>query len=76
MTGPEKPCRLFLLIFLARSAILRVMLRLVQFVISLFASSVRTQLSLQLEIAALRHQLSVYQHEQRRPHITWADRLL
>jgi hypothetical protein len=52
------------------------MLRLVQFVISLFASSVRTQLSLQLEIAALRHQLSVYQHEQRRPHITWADRLL
>jgi len=52
------------------------MRRLAQFMISLFASSVRTRLSLQLEIATLRHQLSVYQHEQRRPHITRADRLI
>ncbi len=52
------------------------MLRLAHFVISPFASSVRTRLSLQLEIAALRHQLSVYQYEQRRPRITRADRLL
>jgi len=62
--------------FLARSAILSLMLTLVQFLISLFASSARTRLSLQLEIAALRHQLSLYQHEQRRPRITGADRLL
>jgi hypothetical protein len=35
------------------------MVRVVQFLVSLFASSLRTRLSLQLEVAALRHQLSV-----------------
>jgi putative transposase len=43
---------------------------------SLFASSLRTRLSLQLEVAALRHQLSVYQLKRRRPRIAPADRLL
>lgn len=52
------------------------MLRLTQFLIALFASSVRTRLSLQLEIAALQHQLSVYRYERRRPRITRAERLL
>ncbi len=74
--GSENACRLFVLMFLAMSAILQVMLRLAQFVISLFASSARTRLSLQLEIAALRRKLSAYQYEQRRPRITRVDRLL
>ena len=36
----------------------------------------RSRLSLQLEIAALRHQLSLYQRAQRRPAIASSDRLL
>ncbi len=52
------------------------MIRLLRFVGSLFTSSVRSRLSLQLEIAALRHQLSVYQSERRRPAIRPADWLL
>jgi hypothetical protein len=50
---------LFLLMMLLHSAILWVMLRLTQYVVTLFSSGLRTRLSLQLEIAALRHQLSV-----------------
>ena len=49
VVGPEKRCQLFLLVFLPRSTILCVMRPLAQFIISLFASSVRTRLSLQLE---------------------------
>jgi len=73
---PENPCRLFLLMILQPSLILCVMLRLLQFIVSLFTSSLRTRLCLQLEIAALRHQLSVYQYQRRRPCIAAADRLL
>ena len=46
------------------------------FVISFVMSALRSRLSLQLEIAALRHQLSVYQRGQRRPAIASSDRLL
>ncbi len=52
------------------------MVRLTRLVITLFASSLRTRLSLQLEIAALRHQLAMYQKEHRRPRVTGADRPL
>ncbi len=46
------------------------------FVISFLMSVLRSRLSLQLEVAALRHQLSVYQGTQRRPPISSSDRLL
>ena len=52
------------------------MVHLLRFLVSLFTSSLRSRLSLQLEVAALRHQLSVYQLQQRRPRIAPADRLL
>jgi len=52
------------------------MVRLLHFLVSLITTSVRTRLSLQLEITLLRHQLSVYQFERRRPQILPADRLL
>jgi transposase InsO family protein len=58
------------------SVMLCAMLRLLQFVVSLFTSSLRSRLCLQLEIAALRHQLFVYQYQRRRPRIAAADRLL
>lgn len=44
--------------------------------VCLFTSSVRTRLSLQLGIAALRHQLTLYQLGRRRPAIRAGDRLL
>jgi transposase InsO family protein len=46
------------------------------FVITFLMGTFRSRLSLQLEIAALRNQLSLYQRSQRRPAITSADRLL
>ncbi len=46
------------------------------FVISFVMSALRSRLSLQLKIAALHHQLSVYQRAQRRPAIASSDRLL
>jgi hypothetical protein len=45
-------------------------------VINFVMSALHSRLSLQLEIAALRHQLSVYQRAQSRPAITSSDRLL
>ena len=72
---PEKARRSNLLMVLHASANLIGVIRLLCFVGSLSTSSVRSRLSLQLEIAALRHQLSVYQSEQRRPSIHPADRL-
>ena len=58
------------------SVILRVMARLLHFLLSVLTSSMRTRLSLQLEVAALRHQLSLYQVGHRRPRIAMTDRLL
>jgi putative transposase len=52
------------------------MIRLLRFLCALFAAMIRTRLSLQLEVATLRHQLSVYRVERRRPRISSADRLL
>jgi len=52
------------------------MVRLIQFLLAMLTSSVRTRASLQLEIAALRHQLSLYRSRGRKPRITSADRLL
>ena len=46
------------------------------FVIGFLMGAFRSRLSLQLEIAALRHQLSVYRRTKRPPAITSADRLL
>jgi len=74
--GPEKACHVLLLMILQSSVILWLMVRLLQFLLSLLTSTIRTRLSLQLEIAALRHQLSLYQSKGRRPRIAPADRLL
>ena len=52
------------------------MVGLLHFLGSFVTSSLRIRLSLQLEVAALRHQLSLYQFERRRPRIAPADRLL
>ena len=46
------------------------------FVIIFLMGAFRSRLSLQLEIAALRHQLSVYQRAHRRPAIASSDRFL
>jgi transposase InsO family protein len=50
--------------------------RVPSFVINFLMGAFRSRLSLQLEIAALRHQLSLYQRAQRRPAIASSDRLL
>ena len=46
------------------------------FVINFLTGAFRSRISLLLEIAALRHQLSLYQWAQRRPAITSSDRLI
>jgi hypothetical protein len=51
------------------------MARFLQTFASFFTTSVRTRLRLQPEIAVLRHQLTAYQFERRRPRILPADRL-
>jgi hypothetical protein len=55
---------------------LETMTRLFRFARSFLTSTLRTRVSLQLEIAALRHQLSLYQSKVRRPRITPAARML
>ncbi len=52
------------------------MARVLCFLFSLLTSTLRSRLSLQLEIAALRHQLSAYQLKGERPRIAPPDRLL
>ena len=52
------------------------MARVLHFLLSLLTSTLRSRLSLQLEIAALRHQLSVYRSTGKRPRIAPADRVL
>lgn len=52
------------------------MAKLIRFLVALLGTTVRTRLSLQLEVAALRHQLSLYKRARQRPRITPADRLL
>ena len=48
----------------------------VRFFISIVFSSLCSRLSLQMETAALRHQLSVYQRTCHRPGVRPADRIL
>ncbi len=52
------------------------MFRLIHFLLMFAATSVRTRLHLQLEIAALQHQLSLYKRREQRPRITAANRIL
>jgi len=52
------------------------MVRLIQFLLILVTTSVRSRLSLQAENAVLRNQLSLYRKSGQRPRITPADRLL
>jgi len=52
------------------------MVRLIQFILMLITTSVRSRLYLQAENAALRNQLSLYRESGQRPRIMPADRLL
>ncbi len=52
------------------------MSRVSAFVITVLIGTLRSRVSLQLEVAALRHQLSLYQGTKRRPLIRSGDRLL
>ena len=52
------------------------MIRLIQFLLTLVTTSVRSRLSLQAENAALRNQLFLYRKSGQRPRIKPADRLL
>ncbi len=52
------------------------MMEFVRFFISTVFSTARSRLSLQMEIAALRHQLSVYQRTCNRPRVRPTDRIL
>ncbi len=72
----KKASCLILLQISTRCMILGPMVRLIHFLLALLTSSLRTRLSLQLEIAALRHQLSVYRAKSRRARIAPVDRLL
>lgn len=49
---------------------------ILRFLSSFLTSTLRSRLSLQLEIAALRHQLTAYQFQRQRPCIKPSDRLL
>ena len=74
--GPDKPCQLILLKVSPLLGTLMFMARVLFFLFSLLTSTLRSRLSLQLEIAALRHQLSTYRLKGQRPRITPSDRLL
>ena len=52
------------------------MIQLIQFLLTLVTTSVRSRLSLQTENAALRNQLYLYRRSGQRPSIRPADRLL
>ena len=52
------------------------MWQVTSFVMNFFMGAFRSRLSLQLEIAALRHQLSLYQRKQQRPVISSGDRMV
>jgi putative transposase len=52
------------------------MLRIVRTLLAFLATLLRSRISLQLEIVAVRHQLAVYQRSIRRPRIRPADRIL
>ena len=74
--GPEKPCPLILLKVSQPLGTIMLMARILCFLFSLLTSTFRSQLSLQLEISALRHQLSAYRLNGQRARIAPPDRLL
>ena len=74
--GPDKQWRLILLKVSRPLGTLMFMARPFCFLSSLLTATFRSRLSLQLEIAALRHQLSTYRLKGQRPRIGTADRLL
>ena len=52
------------------------MMPIVRALVAIITTWFRSRLSLQLEIVALRHQLTVYQRSARRPRIRLVDRIL
>ena len=54
----------------------RIMKPTVYALLQLMTTLIRSRLSLQLEIVALRHQLAVYQRTTKRPQIGYGDRIL
>ena len=74
--GPDKRRQLILLTFMQPLGTLIFMARVLCFLSSLLTATFRSRLSLQLEIAALRHQLATYRLKGQRPRIGPADRLL
>ncbi len=76
IVGPDNRCQLILLKFPQPLGILMFMAHILCFLSSLLTSTFRSRLSLQLEIAALRHQLSTFRLHGQRPRIEPADRLL
>jgi len=74
--GPDRPCQLIPLKVSRPSGTLMCMACVFRFLLSLLTCTFRSRLSLQLEIAALRHQLSAYRLRGRRPRIAPPDRLL
>jgi hypothetical protein len=58
--GSRKPTLIDFLERFRRVGEYRCMIRLLRFLSTLFTVTLRTRLSLQLEVATLRHQLSVY----------------
>ena len=74
--GPDYPCQLILLRVSPLLGAPMIMVRVLNFLFSLLAVTLRSRLSLQLEVAALRHQLSACQSKRQRPRIRPPDRLL
>ena len=73
---PDNLCRLILLQILLSLGTLISMAHILCFLFSVLTSTIRSRLSLQLEIAALRYQLSAYRLQGRRPRIAPPDRLI
>jgi hypothetical protein len=74
--GPDRRWRWIVLKFAQPLGTPMLMGRVLCFLSSLLTTAFRSRLSLQLEIAALRHQLSVYRLNGQRPRIGLADRML
>ena len=68
--GPDNLCRLILLQVLQSLGTLISMAHILYFLFSVLTSTFQSWLSLQLEIAALRHQLSASRLKGQRPRIT------
>ena len=76
VVGPDNLCRLILLQILLSLGTLISMAHILCFLFSVLTSTFRSRLSLQLEIAALRHQLPAYRYKGQRPRIVPPERLI